>query len=373
MFHPRFLIPCLLAPALLGQSAPARPVAPLVVDEDAGVPVAIRPDPAGDRAAAKPWGRNPVLDRLLWEREGKVGPDGKYPPDSRMRAFRQHTEHEKRLSSRLVQPQVPAAAIPGSVWTAIGPRPLQSSPPITHSGRVTVLVTHPTDGNIVYAGTATGGVWKTLDGGLNWIPLTDRQPSLATGAIALMPGNPDTIFVGTGEPNFSCDSHFGVGILKSTDGGYTWSQLGVSAFGNRSISRIIIHPTQPLTMWAGTTSAAAGFICGQNASGVGIFKTTDGGLNWSNATFSVGDITDLVMDPANPLILYAARRGNGFGDLLIREGRDGIEFLQHLVGRLAVHLRLELRLRQPLAQLRILLLQRFNVIRFVRHVSPPKP
>lgn len=292
---------------LAGQPDPVAEPAP---DPETEARSAATPDPAAERPGARPWGQNPALDRMMWAREGRVGPDGRFPPESRMRAFREYREGLRQLSSRLAAPKAPAAAIPGSEWTPLGPRPMQNGP-FTFAGRVTVITPHPTDGDIVYVGTASGGVWKTLDGGLNWIPLTDRQPSLATGAIALAPGNPDTIFVGTGEPNFSCDSHFGVGILKSTDGGYSWSQLGAAYFGNRSISKIIVHPTQPQTLWASTTSGNAGWICGVAGGGAGIFKSIDGGANWSNAAFPAGDVTDLVMDPANPQVLYAGRKNSG--------------------------------------------------------------
>ncbi len=270
-------------------------------------------DIGGDYDPKRPWDHSPLVDRILWAREGRVGADGKFPPEARLRAFREMQGHERQL--QLLQtarkaPAAPAAAIPGSVWAAIGPRPAQKNG-TTFAGRITAIAAHPADGNIAYVGGAAGGLWKTTNGGLNWVPLLDRQPSLAVGTILLAPGNPDTIFVGTGEPNFGCDNQFGVGILKSTDGGYSWSQLGAAAFANKSISKIIIDPNQPLTMWASTTQAEAGFICNVPGGGNGVYKSTDGGVTWPTIGLPGKSVDDLVMDPFNPLVLYASAYGVG--------------------------------------------------------------
>lgn len=293
------------APGKAAAKQPAKPETTDLrnADEDIG----------GDHDPKRPWGHSAVVDRILWEREGRVGADGKFPPEARLRAFREMQEHQRK--SQLLQiahnaPAVPAAAIPGSVWAAIGPRPGQKNGS-TFAGRITAIATHPVDGNIVYVGSAAGGLWKTTDGGLNWVPLLDHQPSLAVGTILLAPGNPDTIFVGTGEPNFGCDNQFGVGILKSTDGGYSWSQLGAAAFANKSISKIVMHPAQPLTLWASTTQAQAGFICGVPGAGNGIYKSTDGGVTWPAVSLPGKSVDDLVMDPQNPLVLYASAYGIG--------------------------------------------------------------
>ncbi|MEZ4637737.1 MAG: hypothetical protein R2856_22735 [Caldilineaceae bacterium] len=88
------------------------------------------------------------------------------------------------------------------------------------------LAIDPTDSNTVYLGSALGGVWKTTNGGDSWTPLTDDQASLASAAIVIDPADPNTIYVGTGEPTPGLDNYYGAGILKSTDGGQTWAQLG---------------------------------------------------------------------------------------------------------------------------------------------------
>ena len=104
-------------------------------------------------------------------------------------------------------------------WTPIGPQPTSAGTNFVTSGRVNSIAIDPRNNNIVYAGAAEGGVWKSTDGGATWKPLTDAQPSMANGAIALDPSNPDTVYVGTGEENFAIDSYYGAGILKSTDAG----------------------------------------------------------------------------------------------------------------------------------------------------------
>ena len=293
------------------RDAAASPKEGSEVDEREGADPDVYRNPSSDHDPAHPYGHSPLVDRILWAREGRVGPDGRFPPDARMNAFRELQAHERRLrAGSHGAPVVPAAAIPGSVWAAIGPRPGQKSGQ-TFAGRVTAIAAHPTDGNTVYVGGAAGGLWKTTDGGVNWVPILDRQPSLAVGCVLLAPGAPETIYVGTGEPNFGCDNQFGVGILKSTDGGYSWSQLGAASFANKSISRILVHPSDPLTMWASTTQAQAGFICGVPAAGNGVYRTTDGGTTWPSITLPGKSVNDLVMDPFDPLVLYASAYGFG--------------------------------------------------------------
>jgi len=115
-------------------------------------------------------------------------------------------------------------------WTLIGPQPLigpdgkSYTGTMAHSGLVNAAAVDPRNSSVVYLGTAGGGVWKTTDGGQTWIPLTDNQPSLEIGALALDPSNPDTVYAGTSFSN-SFFSNLGAGILKSSDGGATWTQL----------------------------------------------------------------------------------------------------------------------------------------------------
>src|SRR5262249_1625932 len=138
-----------------------------------------------------------------------------------------------------------SASIPlnGASWTNIGPAPLFEGD--VEAGRITAIASHPTDSNTIYVATASGGVWKTTDAGRDWAPLTDNQASLNTGAIAIAHSNPDVIYAGPGEPTLgpsklaiSRDNiYYGVGVLKSLDGGASWTLEGATQFFRRSISQ----------------------------------------------------------------------------------------------------------------------------------------
>ena len=142
-----------------------------------------------------------------------------------------------------------------SVWQSVGPAPIANEallgangycPPLPiseASGRTTAMAFGA--GGAIYLGTAGGGVWKSVDGGNSWNVLTNREPSLAVGALAVVPGATtaqDVVYVGTGEPNNSADSLYGLGLLKSVNGGQTWTQLGFSTFTVLAFARIAVIP-----------------------------------------------------------------------------------------------------------------------------------
>ena len=205
----------------------------------------------------------------------------------------------------------PGAALPMGVasarWRPLGPDRVNSNERFT-AGRVSAIAIHPTDMNILYAGGAQGGVWRSDDAGANWRPLTDRECSLAMGSIAIDPVDPDIVYAGTGEQHFSADSYYGCGVLRSLDAGETWEQLGVRAFlGRRSedsggarIARVVIDRAS-----AGSTSSATVLA----ASTYGLFRSTDSGMTWDLVL--EGTATDLVPDPRNASVLYAAVYGRG--------------------------------------------------------------
>ena len=117
------------------------------------------------------------------------------------------------------------------------------------SGRLAALAGDPTDPNTIYVAAAGGGVWKTTDAGTTWLPLTDAQATLFMGAIALAPNAPNIIYAGTGEATNSSLSFYGRGVLKSTDGGATWTLLGNAQFDRKTISQIVVSPTDPKTVY----------------------------------------------------------------------------------------------------------------------------
>src|SRR5256885_2038391 len=148
----------------------------------------------------------------------------------------------------------------GPAWTLLGPAPVGTGAN-TSAGRNTAIVIDPTNNQIVYAGFADGGVWKSTNGGTSWTVLTDTQPTLAVGAIVLDPQNPSVVYVGTGEGNFASDSFYGRGILKSTDAGATWTQLGADIFDSLSIPAMFIDASGALYVAAAQGVDGAGLGC----------------------------------------------------------------------------------------------------------------
>ncbi len=166
--------------------------------------------------------------------------------------------------------------------------------------RVTSVTGVPSDGSIYYAGAASGGLWKTSDGGVKWEPIFDDQPVNSIGALAVAPSDPNVVWVGTGEPFIRSNISVGWGVFKSTDAGKHWTKMGLDSTGR--ISRVIVHPTNPDIVYV----AALGHLYGPQPQR-GIYRTTDGGKTWERVLF-VNDSTgasDLVMDPNNPRILFA--------------------------------------------------------------------
>src|SRR3989442_13370114 len=152
-----------------------------------------------------------------------------------------------------------------------------------------------------WMGTTGGGVFKTPDGGNAWLPAADKYFGGTIGAIGVSESNPDVVYVGTGEYPIRGNVSHGDGVFKTTDGGKTWKLVGLAE--SQQISRVRVHPTNPDVVWVG----AQGHAFGPNAER-GVYKTTDGGATWRKLLFrndSTG-ISDLVLDPANPDVLYAA-------------------------------------------------------------------
>ena len=234
-------------------------------------------------------------------------------------------------------PQLAEAGTAG--WNFIGPSRISGGQPLSHggfncplapfrinvSGRVTAIAVGSND-SVLYAGSAGGGVWKTVDGGANWKPLTDALSltsggipvaANAIGAIAVVPGaNPalDTVYVGTGEGNSSCDSEYGQGILKSTDGGTTWDQLGSATFDRLSVGKIAIvpdfaNPDNPRILYAaatsGLTNSATAVCVFATTATPGLYRSVNAGASWMRIsgtgglpglTGTSGSATDVVVD-----------------------------------------------------------------------------
>jgi photosystem II stability/assembly factor-like uncharacterized protein len=178
------------------------------------------------------------------------------------------------------------------------------------TGRVTAIVVDPTDPKIIYLGVAQGGVWKTIDGGRNWAAKSDNEISLAIGALAMDPTNHLILYAGTGEGNYAGDSYYGNGLLKTTDGGETWSLYGNDTLNLARFSRLAVNPMTPEIVFAAITSSDNPRVAS------GVYRSTDGGVNWTRMKTGLPSMrnqgaTDIVLDPTNPNIAYAAFYGSG--------------------------------------------------------------
>ncbi len=255
---------------------------------------------------------------------------GSLPPLARSRA----------VAAMNAMPALNAAA---GTWTFIGPDSITNGEGlsvtgtcgaparITVTGRITAIA-FGAEG--IYLGSASGGVWKSTDGGAHWKPLTDQQVSLAVGALAVVPGPPDTVYVGTGEGNNGCDNEYGQGILKSQDGGASWTQLAAATFDRLSFTKIALETDQPGILYAGTsfgfTGGAAGECFSASSGTAGLYKSTDAGVTWvrrsgagglpagvAGATVDgSGSVYDVAIDPAKGF------RGPFTGTVVALNGAD---------------------------------------------------
>ena len=175
-------------------------------------------------------------------------------------------------------------------WRYIGPE----------GNRTDAVAGVPGDGLTYYVGAASGGIWKTTDGGLHWDPIFDDHPVSSIGALAVAPSDPNVVWAGTGEPFIRSHISVGEGIFKSTDAGKTWTRTGLEKTGR--IARVLIDPANPNVVLA----CALGHAYGPQPER-GVFRTTDGGANWQRVLF-VDENTgcsDMAMDPSNARILFA--------------------------------------------------------------------
>ena len=253
-------------------------------------------------------------------------------PQWRAASLRQ-MEQQERLNS---------PAISGTTWTEIGPFNLpngqtqQSAVTTPVNGRVTDVAVDPTDSNTIYIAGAQGGVWRTTNGGTTWTSIFDTAQSLAIGALALAPSNPSILYVGTGEPNNSADSFFGVGVYRIDNADTTADLVGpinpdftfnngagnitTTCFGGRGISAIVVHPTDPATIFVATAASVSGI--GSNA----LSNTVPplglrGVYRSSNATAAAASVTFVKLLVTNQASLDVPGTGNtSIFDLALEPG-----------------------------------------------------
>ena len=159
-------------------------------------------------------------------------------------------------------------------WRLIGP---------FRAGRSVAVSGVPGDGATSYFGSVDGGVWKTTDAGTTWTPIFDQQPVASIGALAISPSNPNVIYAGTGESDIRSDLASGAGVYKSTDGGTTWTYVGLKE--TRQIAKIAVDPANPDIVYVG----ALGHAYGPNAER-GVYKSTDGGATWRHTLDKGADL-----------------------------------------------------------------------------------
>src|SRR5438094_964455 len=175
-------------------------------------------------------------------------------------------------------------------WRYIGPE----------GNRISAVAGVPSDPLVYYAGSASGGIAKTIDGGVHWQQVFDDQPVMSIGSLAVAASDPNIVWAGTGEAWIRSHISVGEGMFKSTDAGKTWARMGLEKTGR--IGRVVIDPSNPDVVIA----CALGHAYGPQPDR-GIFRTTDGGKNWTRALF-VDENTgcsEIAMDPGNPRILFA--------------------------------------------------------------------
>jgi uncharacterized protein (TIGR03437 family) len=235
-----------------------------------------------------------------WFYSQRQYPLGRIPIGARVKAIEaiKNIERAARVTAGLSAATRDATSDPNN-WTLIGPRPTDAGTTFVTSGRVNSIAIDPRDNNTVYIGAAEGGVWKTTDGGQNWIPLTDDQPSLANGAIAIDPTNPDIVYVGTGEDNFAFDSYYGAGILKSIDAGKSWTNIQ-DPFLHAVIGALVVHPTNGKILLA-----AVGSLSLATTLTAGVWRSSDGGTTWAKVLSGTSS-TSVLFDPTDGNTAYAA-------------------------------------------------------------------
>jgi uncharacterized protein (TIGR03437 family) len=309
--HPKLLLTFLLSAGLLGWSAC----------------VSVPPNHDAQFAQSAVFDEGEGSGRNNWFYVQRAYPLQLIPPGARAHALEQL---ERAEAERRELNAEPSAAL---AWTPLGPAPIGQgqtfgTPRVAVSGRISTVVLDPnyngTTNQTVYLGAAQGGVWRSRDNGATWTPLTDAQPSLAMGAIAIDPTNPNLLYAGTGEAHFTGDSYYGAGLLKSTDGGATWAQITgpVStsepkqpAFLNAAFHALAIDPTAPSTLYAATTtglvSSASGATTFPPLGDRGIWKSADSGMTWRNLNPPNLPVlnqsgTDVLLDPRDARRVFAA-------------------------------------------------------------------
>ena len=248
--------------------------------------------------------------------EGKTIPRGKgYKPFSRWEWVMEQRISETNRSVALwdsYMENAKASAETEGNWSYFGP----GKPPkdinngqVVGAGRIDCIAFDPVNPSVFYVGSPSGGLWKTPDNGVSWIPLTDHIPSMGIADIAIHPQNPSIIYIATGDRD--SQDLYSAGVLKSTDGGLTWETTSLSFAQSQQyiVNRLLIRPDKPDTLIAATTE--------------GIFLLTNGGAN--SIKIQDGHFKDMEFKPGDPEIVFAANYSYGYSSVF-RSTDGGLSF-----------------------------------------------
>ena len=242
------------------------------------------------------------FERWKYYWESRVNPDGSFPREGNtMKEMEQYlaTHAGSTYGKNYVQGT--------GNWSIVGPiaLPYNGTSQLNGNGRLNCIAFHPTDANTIFVGAPSGGLWKTTDNGQSWVEFSSGLTRLGVSSIVIHPTNPNIIFIATGDRDGNDVP--GYGVWKSIDGGLNWSSSN-SGMGNRTVNEIIMHPTNPDIMIA-------------SASGNRIYRTNDGGLNWVSTSIGT-NAKDIAFHPSDPNIIYAS------GTSLYRSADGGASFTQ---------------------------------------------
>lgn len=221
--------------------------------------------------------------RWEWFWEQRVAPTGEFPNPMQLLMERPVLKDGDKKVDRVLGTAIT------NPWSSVGPS--QSTGGYSGIGRINCITVNPTNSNVIWAGTASGGLWKSTNAGSTWSTVTDLLPTLGVGDVAIDPSNTNTMYLATGDGDHF--TAYSVGVLKSTDGGTTWNTTGLNYNTTQTVrmSRILINPTTPNTL----------IVAASN----GIYRSTNGGTNWTQAI--AGDFKDIEFKPGDPSILYAGK------------------------------------------------------------------
>lgn len=229
-----------------------------------------------------------TFQREKWFYEQRMFPGNSIPPEAYEKAYEQK-EDIKKLNGFSMKGVF-------DTWTSLGPRTGFYFSYSNITSRMTSVKYDPVNPNIIYAGAAFGGVWKSSDEGMNWSPVSDYEVSLSTGSIAIDPSNTNIIYYGTGEATYSAASYYGRGLLKSTNGGVTWQNYSADLPNLSYCSRITIRPGNSTQLLA--------------AMGInGLYRSTNSGVSWTSIV--TGRCDDVIFSPTGDTA-YIAGSGTGF-------------------------------------------------------------